>query len=434
MISRRSGKGSTWEPALLDWTLKGLPPRAEGRRSDELRALNLRLLEGDLMMPVAILRESCLINNRRWMREFLALTGVRLCPHGKTTMSPELFRMQIEDGVWGMTAATAHHTRVYRHFGVQRVLLANQLIGKADIAYVLGEIAADPGFDFYCLVDSMAGVRLLEEAAATYGAERTLQVLLEVGARGGRTGVRSTADGIDVANAVASSPHLALRGVESFEGIFGTAAPGAEQVSRMLDETLELGNECLRRGLFAAEPVLLSAGGSAFFDLCAARLKASPLASRAEIILRPGCYLTQDHGMYESSFDRLRARMPKVAALGSGLQPALEVWTQIQSVPEDGRAIAAFGKRDASYDAELPRPLRWYRPSLHDQPVPVPPGCRVSKLFDQHASVDAPANFCAVGDYMGFGISHPCTTFDKWRILLIVDDEYRVTSAVTTYF
>jgi D-serine dehydratase len=418
----------------LDWSFKALPPRAEGLRAEELASLGLDLLADQIMLPAAVLRESRLLHNRRWMRDFMQLSGIRLCPHGKTTMSPEIFRMQQEDGVWGFTAATAHHVRIYRHLGVQRVFLANQLVGGANIDYVLGELESDPGFDFYCLVDSLDSVRLLDEASQARRLSRPLQVLVEVGALGGRTGVRTLAAGVAVAEQVAAAPRLALRGIEAFEGILQTLPDGVDRAVSMLDLLNALAVECAGRGLFSSGTVILSAGGSGLFDLCATALSSSPLSGRTQIVLRSGCYITHDSGLYERLFDQLRRRRPDIESLGAGLVPALEVWAHVQSVPEPGRLIAGLGKRDVSYDVEPPRPLWWYRRGAHDRPQPVPPGYAVSTLYDQHAYVDGPADFFRVGDLLGFGISHPCTTFDKWRMMLIVDDAYRVKSAITTLF
>jgi len=422
------------QAAALDWRLKGLPQRAEGLRADELAPLGLNLLAGDLMLPAAVLRESRLHQNRRWMRKFVQASGVRLCPHGKTTMSPEIFRMQEEDGVWGITAATAHHVRVYRHLGIRRVLLANQLVGAANIDYVLGALESDPSFDFYCLVDSLDSVRLLSEASQARRLTRRLQVLVEAGALGGRTGVRTLVEGLAVAEAAAAAPGLALRGIEAFEGIFQTLPDSVDRATAMLDLVTALASGCADRGLFATGPVILSAGGSGLFDLCATALSSAPLAGPVEVVLRSGCYVTHDSGMYERLFEQLRRRRPDVETLGPGLVPALEVWAHVHSVPEPGRLIAGLGKRDVSYDVEPPRPLWWYRSGVHDRPQVVPPGYSVTTLYDQHAYVDGPAGLFRVGDCIGFGVSHPCTTFDKWRMIPIVDDAYRVVSAITTLF
>ena len=56
-------------------------------------------------------------------------------------------------------------------------------------------------------------------------------------------------------------------------------------------------------------------------------------------------------------------------------------------------------------------------------------------LNDQHAYLDVPADsLIAVGDLVAFGTPHACTTFDKWRTIVLVDDEYAVQQVVRTYF
>lgn len=418
-------------PVILDWRHKGLPARAEGRTPAELAELDIDVLRGDCLYPVAVLKESALAHNGAWMQRFVALTGALLCPHGKTTMSPELFARQLADGAWGITAATVSHVRAYRQFGIDRIFLANQLVGRGNIDWVLAELARDPSFEFYALVDSVAGVALLAEAARASDTGRPLNLLVEIGAAGGRTGVRDHATGIEVARAVAAAaPWLALRGVEAFEGIFQSGDADPAPVAAMLDRLVALARDCAANDLFAAGEVILSAGGSGFFDLCADRLAAAGLAA-ARVILRSGCYIAHDSGLYDRLYARIAARRPDLPP--GGLRPALEVWSVVQSTPEPGRAIAALGKRDIGNDIEMPRPLWWFRDGLHDAPQPLPPGFTVPVLYDQHAFVDGP-DLLRVGDRIAFGVSHPCTTFDKWRLLLTVDDSYRVTGAVTTWF
>ena len=403
----------------LDWRHKGLPARAEGCTPAELAALDIDVLRGDCLYPVAILKDSALAHNGVWMQRFVALTGALLCPHGKTTMSPELFARQIADGAWGMTAATASHVRSYRQFGIDRIFLANQLVGRGNIDWVLGELARDPAFEFYALVDSVEGVALIADAARALGIGRPVNLLVEIGAAGGRTGVRDHATGLAVARAVAdAAPYLALRGVEAFEGIFQSGDADPAPVGAMLDRLVALAKDCADAALFADGDVILSAGGSGFFDLCADRLAGTGLAG-AKVILRSGCYIAHDDGLYDRLYTQIATRRPDLPP--EGLRPALEVWAVIQSTPEPGRAIAALGKRDIGNDVEMPRPLWWFREGLHDAPQPMPPGYAVPVLYDQHGFVDGP-DLLRVGDLIGFGVSHPCTTFDKWRMLLTVDD------------
>jgi D-serine dehydratase len=206
------------ERVRLDWRTKGLPPAAEGLAPEELGRLGLNLLAGGLMMPAAVLREAPLRSNIAEMQAFADRNGARLCPHGKTSMSPELFRMQLDAGAWGLTAATAHHARIYRRLGVSRIFLANQLVAPADVAFIVAELAADPGFDFYCLVDSAEGAERLAAAAAAL--PPPIQVLVETGHPGARTGARDVMTALAVARKIKGlAPALALRGVETFEGV-----------------------------------------------------------------------------------------------------------------------------------------------------------------------------------------------------------------------
>jgi D-serine dehydratase len=426
---------------LLDHRVKGIPGGVAPFALGTIGEHRWNVLREDLPLPLAVLKESALAGNSAWMQRFLTASGAAISPHGKTSMSPQLFARQLADGAWGMTVATVHQLQVARDFGVQRVVLANQLVGRQAIRYVLAELRRDPDFDFYCLVDSAANVAALatamREAAASEGTiGRPLQVLLEGGYPGGRTGCRTLAEALDVARAIKTAePYLSLRGVEGFEGLFHGATPDetAGQVAGFLDFLVEIAIGCAHEGLFAPETVILSAGGSAFYDLVAARFRTAGIARDFLALTRSGCYLTHDSVMYRDAFDDLQRRSPEVAAFGPGLRPALEVWAYVQSRPEPGKALLTMGKRDVSYD-DLPVALSWCRRG-EAAPQPMPQGHVVTGLNDQHCHMVVPSNSpLQVGDMVGFGISHPCLTFDKWQVICIVDDDYTVTSAIRTFF
>ena len=427
----------------LPATLKGLAARAVGQPLAALGTLGLSMLDGDLPFPVAVLKESALAHNIEWMRGFVQRAGVELCPHGKTTMAPQLFDRQLRAGCWGITAATASHVRTYRKFGVQRVILANQLIDRANIDLVFDELDADPAFDFYCLVDSMQGLHWLQQRLQQRLQERPLarplQVLLEAGSNAGRTGVRSFEEGKALGRALRdAAPKIALRGIEAFEGVFGGSDHAGIELSvlAMLDTVARLASTGLDEQWFAPGEVILTAGGSAFFDLVIQVLDAARGRGNMRVVLRSGCYLTHDVLGYERMHERMRQRSPRIYGAGAGLRGALEVWSVVQSVPEPQRAICALGKRDISYDLELPRLLHWFRPGQHTGPQPLTRDLRVVALNDQHAYVDSIEGDIGlqVGDLVGFGPSHPCTTFDKWPLLYAVDDRYGVVGGIRTFF
>jgi len=427
---------ATLELLLLDHRAKGIPGGTARFPLGAIAAKHWNVLREDMTLPIAVLKDSALTHNGTWMRQFLEASGAAIAPHGKTTMSPQLFARQLADGAWAMTLATIQQTQVARDFGIGRIVLANQLVGRQAIRYVVGELKRDPEFDFYCLVDSVENVAALAMAAREAGLGRPIQLLLEGGYPGGRTGCRDLEAALTVARAVKQAgPVLALRGVEGFEGLFhgATAVETAGRVSRFLDFLVAIAVAAAGEDLFASGRLILSAGGSAFYDLVAKRFGEAGIDREIMVLTRSGCYLTHDSVLYRDAFTDLVVRSPELAALGPGLQPALEVWAYVPSRPEPGKVLLTMGKRDVSYD-ELPVPLSWCRPG-DLRPRAIDDGHIVTGLNDQHCHMRVPAGSpMQVGDMVGFGVSHPCLTFDKWPVLYVVDDEYTVIDAVRTFF
>jgi D-serine dehydratase len=372
------------------------------------------------------------------MARFLEASGALLAPHGKTYMSPELFAMQLGAGAWGITVSTAQQARVCREFGVSRILMANQLVDPVGIRYILDELQGDDAFEFLCLVDSVQGVAILERAVAAHPTSRPLDVLLEVGFPGGRTGCRDLEGALAVARAVrAAQPHLRLRGVEGFEGLLMLEGSGdrTERVDAFLGTLTAVARECEAARLFAPGGVILSAGGSAFYYRVVEELGRVGLRQDTLILSRSGCYLTSDSGFFRSAHERLRERSSVARGLGDGLRPALEIWTYVQSRPEPGLAILTMGKREAGYDLGWPVALAGFRPGHDPAPRPLAEGHSLRGMNDQHAYLDVPPESpLEVGDLVMCGISHPCLTFDRWQWIPIVDDDYNVVSAVRTFF
>ncbi len=423
---------------VIGGQLKGIPPGIDSIPIGQIAEQRWNLLSGDLPLPAAVIRESALRQNSRWMQQFLRFSGALLCPHGKTTMSPQLFKRQVDDGAWGITISTVQQLCVTRRHGFKRILMANQLVGKVEIRYVLDELAKDPEFDFFCIVDSADGVARLVEAVRERSPARPLQVFVEGGYGGGRTGCRTLEEALHVARQVKhSEPFLALRGVEGYEGTL-QSSEGLDTVQRVrafVRFLTSVAATCAKENLYAPGPILLSAGGSAFYDLVAETFNAASLGNRQKVVLRSGCYLTHDSGLYQKLDEALRSRLPKNEYLGPGLIPALEIWTYVQSVPEPKLAILTAGRRDCSHDAGLPVPLKRFRIGADHAPVRLNSDYELTSLNDQHAYLRIPsANSLRVGDMVALGISHPCSTFDKWRILFLVDDDYQISSAIETFF
>jgi D-serine dehydratase len=423
-------KVTNYQSATIDPFGKGLGmvPGVSVHLVDAAR-LDWNLLDEDVSLPAAVLYADRIDYNLKWMQAFMAEYGVKLAPHGKTTMAPQLFRRQLEAGAWGITLATAHQVRVAYRGGVYRVLMANQLVGKRNMG-MIAELLTDPNFEFHCLVDSADNVDQL--GAFFSDVNKQVNVLLELGVEGGRTGIRDNAQRDAVLAAIARWPDtVKLTGVELYEGVLQDEST----VRAFLQHAVEVTRSLVAAGKIERKPAILSGAGSAWYDVVADEF-AKANSDAIEVILRPGCYLTHDVGIYKKAQNEIFARNPIAKKMGQGLKPALQLWAYVQSIPEPDRAIIGLGKRDAAFDAGMPEPARHFRPGTQ-WPRDVTPddGWEIFGLMDQHAYLRIkPGDDIKVGDMLAFDISHPCLTFDKWRQVLIVDEKYRVKEVVETSF
>jgi D-serine dehydratase len=419
----------------IDPTEKGFGSLRGRTSAASLAAARLPLAEAGLVFPLLTLRESALENNLAAMAGYCARAGVALAPHGKTAMSPELAARQLAHGAWGITVASIGQLQAYRAFGFPRLLLANELTDATGIAWLAGELAADPGFEAYCYVDSLEGVAILNTQLRRHPAGRPLPVLVEIGHAGGRTGCRTDEQALAVAKAAQASDTLTVAGVAGYEGTIGGASeretPGSGGSGGVVPPGVlsELAAFCRRlRGLADAlgegpAPRIVTAGGSAYFDIVTRELTAGG-AAPVQVILRSGAYLTYDHGFYGTVSPAGRS-----AAGAPALRPALELWAQVLSRPEPGLALLGAGRRDVGFDKDLPVPLRVLGREASTA------GWAITELNDQHAylRLDAEAEL-RPGDLVGLGISHPCTTLDKWRVLVVLNDDDVVIDMVHAFF
>ena len=431
-MSKETNLGRSFQPSKyvrVDPLNKGLGRADEAFEPDDAARLGWNLLHEDLSLPAAVLYKEKLEHNLRWMQEFVTAYGVKLAPHGKTTMAPRLFEMQLARGAWGITLATVHQTLVAHRHGVRRVLMANQLVGRRNMENI-SELLADSGFSFYCLVDSADLVDLLSAYFSKTGQQ--LNVLIELGVTGGRAGVRNDEQMQEVIAAInRSNGSVVLSGVEVYEGVLNEES----EVRSLLKRAVETTRRLLADRLDPRSPFLLSGAGSTWYDVVAEEFSAAGFGPEVEIVLRPGCYLTHDAGHYREAQHRILQCNSVAQKIGSDLECALHIWAYIQSVPEHGRAIVGLGRRDAAFDSGLPVPALYFRPGRDKVPGPVSPAWQLTRIMDQHAFLEVdPEDGVRPGDMVAFDICHPCLTFDKWRAIPVVDSEFRVVEVVQTYF
>ena len=382
--------------------------------------------------PVATLAGDRMAENIRAMAQWCGDRGLFLSPHGKTTMAPRIWGQQLAAGAWAITVANPAQLRVARQAGVRRVIVANEFVDPVALRWVYAQRAADPDWRVICWVDSVAGVEAM--AAQHDGGSPPIDVCVEVGALDARGGVRCAAEARMVAEAVAASPAVRLVGVAGYEGVIthGADAAGLADVSGYLRRLVSIHRSLA--DLYETDEVLISAGGSAYFDLVAAEL--GPEAGRrggvsTVVVLRPGVYVTYDDGIYTQLAPQTRGAGPHLVA-------ALHVWGRVLSRPQPDLALLDVGRRDISADEGMPVPQRVQQNGIW-RPDTALDGATVFDLNDQHTYLRvAPTSPIAVGDVVRLGLSHPCTTFDKWSTIPVIDDpdlpDPRVTGSIETYF
>lgn len=387
----------------------------------------------DLLLPAMTLRAGALEHNIALHAAWCEASGVSQAPHAKTHLSPEIVALQLDAGAWGMTAASVHQARFLAAAGARRILIAHQVVDPANIGALRRLVTDYPDLFAVPLVDSLPGVAALNRYLDPSGTPDAradcppFPVLVELGLPAGRSGARSEDEAVAVATAVRDSPLLRLVGVEGFEGVLpvGRDAGHLEAVDTYLGRICALAARLDGLGLLGeTDEVLLTAGGSMFPDRVAEM--PLPLLSRpVRVVVRSGGTATHDYGPSASH----APLAPEAGHPLGGLRPALELWATVVSTPEPGLALANFGKRDAPYDTHLPVLLEVLRDGA---PVPLD-GASVVRLNDQHAYIEHEAAL-QVGDVLRMGPCHPCTAFDKWPLVPLLDDDDGVVGAVTTWF
>lgn len=417
---------------VLDWRHKSVPPMADGRSVADLVLARTSLAEWGTPLPT--LDRGAIAQNVAVMAKWCSARGLELAPHGKTTMAPELFLAQLRAGAWGITLANEPQLRVGRAFGLPKILLAGSFLRPDGLRWLVAQQMADPDFRFSSWVDSVRSVELMTSALP---AGSNIDVCVELGVDGGRTGARGVGAALEVARAVQRSSRLRLIGVSGYEGAVGQGA-GADQigaVDRYLDDIARVWTAVGPMvDLTTAGRAMITVGGSAYFDRVADRLAeyADPVGKRGpavEVVLRSGAYIVHDDGYY-------RSITPAGRGDGPVLKPAMHAWARVVSHPEPALALLDAGRRDLPFDQGMPEP-QMRRPT-DGSPEPLT-GAQIFALNDQHAFLSVRnSDDVEVGDVVRLGLSHPCTAMDKWTLIPVLDDaaapDPRVVGMIRTFF
>ncbi|SHF03998.1 amino acid deaminase [Vibrio gazogenes] len=387
------------------------------------------ILHEDVSLPALLLYKDRIENNIQWMKNFSEKYDVRLAPHAKTTMTPQILKAQLSAGAWGMTVANAIQAQTAYNAGCKNILMANQLVGKANMS-IIADILDNNSIQFYCVVDSVKNVLALDKFFTEQSL--TLNVLVELGAHHGRCGCRTEEQVNAVVQAINTSTSLRLSGVEFYEGVIH-GDDEVTQVRNFIHWVLKIFNSDGFQSSIRSENAILTGAGSAWYDIVCEAFKEADLHPNVVPIIRPGCYVIHDMGIYEDSQAQIMLRNTQCQASHTTLLSAMELWAYVLSIPEPGVAIVGFGKRDVAFDAGLPIPLTYYH--VGDKaPLTIHSGtCVVKDIMDQHAFMTFSIDL-QVGDMISFGTSHPCLTFDKWREIAVVDSSFNIIDRYNTYF
>ena len=356
--------------------------------------------------PQLRLNRTALESNIRVMAAWCADRGVELAPQIKTTMSGPIIARQLGAGATGVTVATVDQAATALDWGHRNILVANEIVDRLGLDRVRAWLEQDSGRGIRCFVDSVPGI---EAAARIFGAEAgpVLEVLIDVGTPEGRTGVRTVSEALAIADLIRAAPGLRLAGVAGYEGVVPNRRDEATVAA--VDRHCRL----VRDVYLAAAPYfetpapIYCMGGSAFPDRVVEFLPGADQVPGTRTVLRSGCYVTHDHGTYAGV-----SQVP-------GLTPAITVRAVVLSVPEAGMAVAGAGKRDLPYDAGLPVFLSARTPDGDGKPGAT---AVVRSLFDHHAVLTGVGGL-NVGDTVDFGISHPCSAFDRWPDYVVTDGD-----------
>ncbi len=398
----------------IDETQKNFPLKSHGKNIKKFLKEKPNLFQANFQFPMMVLKASALKNNIDVMAKYCKSVGAELAPHVKTTMSPQIAQMQVDAGAWALTIANFWQAEIFRKFGFKRLIIANEILESSAIAKI-ARLNKKNKAEIIFYVDSLAGLEIVKAATPADG---KINLFIEIGTDNGRGGVRDLALVKTLGQAIKADPRLNLRGVTGFEGAVPTAARNAAGESAVHDfckkivAAGEVAYEFKSDDLF-----IVSAGGSAYFEIVAEEL--GKFSKPRMLLLRSGGYVTHDHIYYEEVYP--------AKSTGDPLLPAIEVWSQLLSAPESDFGVLNLGKRDVGCDLHNPMPIAKYQGRIMKFTG------KIEKLNDQHGFMRSSDKF-AVGDLIGLGISHPCTTFDKWRLIPLVNENYDVVDCIHTFF
>jgi len=399
---------------VIEDKFKGFPIDSYGKTLEQFLATKPNLFTANFQFPIMVLKEAAIKNNIAQMMSFCNSVDAQLAPHVKTTMSPQLAQMQVAAGATALTIANFWQGRIFLKHGFKNLIIANEVLDPTAIAEI-AKINKQKQAEIIFYVDSILALEIIQKHTPLEGEQN---LFIEVGTENGRGGVRELSLVEQLAQRIKADKRLNLIGVTGFEGAVPDAARGRrgeKKISKFCQKIVAAAE--LAYPYKSDQQFVISAGGSAYFDIVARELNKFEKPRR--LLLRSGGYITHDHKYYEEIYP--------FASTDRSFQPAIEVWAQVISKPEKGFGVLNLGKRDIGNDLHNPIPIKSYDGQVKSF------SAVIEKLNDQHGYLRTSADF-QLAQLIGLGISHPCTTFDKWRLVPLVNDNYDVVDCLQTFF
>jgi len=393
---------------------KGFPLNSYGKTVDQFLSSKPNIFTAGFQFPIMVLKDKALKHNIDRMARFCKSVGAELAPHVKTTMSPQIAQMQVDAGAFALTIANFWQAEIFRSFGFKKLIIANEVLDPSAIA-AISELNGKQAAEIIFYVDSLAGLEIVKKHTSKEGIQN---LFIEIGTDNGRGGIRDLDLVTTIAKYITEDPRLKLRGVTGFEGAVPNAArnsAGEDSVTKFCQKIVAAANNAYPYK--SEDEFIISAGGSAYFEIVADEL--NRFDKPKILLLRSGGYVTHDSRYYEEIYPFRDS--------DDLLIPAIEVWAQVISAPEKDFGVLNLGKRDIGCDLHNPIPVVKYSNKLSKF------SGEIEKLNDQHGFLRSTEEF-AISELIGLGISHPCTTFDKWRLIPLVNDNYDVVDCIHTFF
>lgn len=399
---------------VIEDKFKGFPIDSYGKTLEQFLATNPNLFTANFQFPIMVLKESAVKNNIAQMMSFCNSVDAQLAPHVKTTMSPQLAQMQVAAGARALTVANFWQGRIFLKHGFKNLIIANEVLDPTAIAEI-AKINKQKQAEIIFYVDSILALEIIQKHTPSEGEQN---LFIEIGTENGRGGVRELSLVEQLAQRIKADKRLNLIGVTGFEGAVPDAARGRrgeKKISKFCQKIVAAAE--LAYPYKSDQPFVISAGGSAYFDIVARELNKFEKPRR--LLLRSGGYITHDHKYYEEIYP--------FASSDRSFQPAIEVWAQVISKPEKDFGVLNLGKRDIGNDLHNPIPIKSYDGQVKSF------SAVIEKLNDQHGYLRGKQEF-SLAQLIGLGISHPCTTFDKWGLIPLVNDDYDLIDCLQTFF